>query len=442
MRFNFSRVVFGVLSSPWMVVDIISTFFKTMHLQPGLSLYSVDALRRRGLRSWLTIVGIVIGVIAIVLLVALGQGIESAVKNQLSFFGEDVVTIAPAGSAGGGFLGSRGGITENDWLELKKLAFVQYSSPVLQSLASVEYRGDRSQLFIMGFTTEYTKVYASAGFDIENGRMFKEGERGVAVLGYSIANELWGTAKNRKKMRVGDTFIVSNKTYTVIGIMKKSGGGLVSIADSGIYMPYEDARSALPVYSSNTQVSMINLKVKKGFSPTAIDSAIKQVLDLRHRIRNADERDYRVQSSEQVQSILGNITSLLTGFLLLIAGISLLVGSIGVANTMFMSVLERTREIGILKAVGADAPVIQQIFVFESGLIGAVGGVIGVAISYVLAKILEAIASFAGVGLPLEVTPALVIFAVSVSFFTGIIAGYFPARRAARMNAVESLRYE
>ncbi len=404
--------------------------------------YSIDGLRRRSLRSWLTIIGIVIGVMAIVLLVALGQGIDAAVKSQLSFFGDDVIMVAPSGSPGGGFIASKGGISENDWQELRKLSFVQYSSPILRGLAPVEYREGSAQLFVMGFTPEYTKVYASTGIDIESGRTLREGERGVAVLGYSIANEVWGTPKNRKKMRVGDTFLISNKTYTVIGIMKKSGGGITSIADAGIYLPYEDARDALPAFSANGKVSEIDIKVKKGFSMNAAENEIKRVLDIRHRIKIEDERDYRVQTSEQVQSIVGNITGLLTAFLGLIAAISLLVGSIGVANTMFMSVLERTREIGILKALGAGETVIRSIFLIESGLIGIVGGAIGVIISYVLAKLLEALASLAGVGLPLNITIELVTFAIAVSFFTGVLAGYFPARRAARMNAVDSLRYE
>ncbi|MFH1470383.1 MAG: ABC transporter permease, partial [Candidatus Micrarchaeota archaeon] len=362
---------------------------------PDVLSYSFDGLRRRSLRSWLTIIGIVIGVVAIVLLVALGQAIDFAVKQQLKFLGEDTVSVAPAGSSG--LFGSRGGITEKDWRELAKLAFVEHSSPVLQSLVPVEYRGENSQLFVMGFTTEYTKVYASAGLDIESGRIFRDDERGVAVLGYSVANDLWGTAKKRKEVRIGDTISLVNKTYTVIGVMKKSGGGLASVADAGIYVPYEDARTIIPIYASNDQVSQIGLKIRKGFTSKQVEEEIKRVLDNLHKIKNPDERDYRVQTTEQVQSILGNITGMLTAFLGLIAAISLLVGSIGVANTMFMSVLERTREIGILKAVGADESTIRKIFIIESGLIGAVGGAIGVAISYVLAKIIEFIASFAGV---------------------------------------------
>ncbi|MFH0817844.1 MAG: ABC transporter permease [Candidatus Micrarchaeota archaeon] len=413
-------------------------------MQYDLMKYAVDGLMRRGLRSWLTVIGIVIGVVAIVLLIALGQGIDVAVKQQLAFFGSDAITLAPSTGGqggGGGFLGNKGKLTEKDWLTVKKISGVEYASPVLQGLSIVEFKGDESQLFLMGFTEDFAKIYKSST-ELDKGRGIKNGDKGVVVLGDTIANELWGTAKQRKKVQLGDRLIIQNKSYEVIGILKKSGGGLASVTDFGVYLSYEDARDTIAQYTGNDQLSQLDVKVKEGYSTKAVADEITRVLDNIHKIRTPDERDYRVTTSEQIQSIVGNVTGLLTAFLALIAAISLLVGSIGVANTMFMSVLERTREIGILKAVGADESVIRQIFILESGLIGMVGGVIGVIISYALAKLLEFIASLAGVGLPLDITPGLVIFAIGVSFVTGVLAGYFPARRAAHMNAVDSLRYE
>ncbi len=401
--------------------------------------YSLDGLRRRSLRSWLTIIGIVIGVMAIVLLVALGQGIEVAVKSQLSFFGDDTMTIAP-GSLSGSLFATSGSLTDKDWKAVQRVSGVETAVPSLQEQALMEFEGEQAAAFAMGTTPDILKAFKM--LEIEQGRAFNEGETGVAVVGNRFANEFWGTSKNRKKIRLGSKLIVANRTYVVIGILKKQGGGAASSIDLGLYVPYSEARDTFENFKNNNEITEMYVKARSAAEVDDTEVRIKQALDNLHRVKDESERDYMVITSKQIMSYVGNITSILTGFLLLVAAISLTVGSVNVANAMFMSVLERTREIGILKAIGADESVVHRIFVIESGLIGTVGGILGVVASTVIAKILEVVASFAGVPLPLNITLDLVLLSIAVSFIVGMIAGYVPARMAAKQGTVEALRYE
>jgi putative ABC transport system permease protein len=398
--------------------------------------YSFDGLRRRKLRSWLTIVGIIIGVAAIVLLVSFGQALDFFVRDQLSFFGENTITISPIG---GGFI-SKGTLTEKDFDAVKKLAGVEYASPIIQGAVPAQFKGDASQVYVLGFTTDFMKIYEST--EIANGREFTDSESGAAVIGYTIANDFWGDAKKREVMQLGSKLILNNKSFTTIGILKKNGGLLSSIADIAVYVPYDQAREIIPLYKNNNQVTRIDIKVREGSNPNDVANEIKRVMDSRHRIKSPDERDYRVMTSEQIQRTVGSITFALSMFLLAISAISLLVGMIGVANTMFASVLERTREIGILKALGATDRSILSIFIFESALIGAVGGIIGVALSVMLVLTLSVILTLLGFSLPLGVSPFLALSGVGIAIFTGVASGYLPARRAAKMQAVDALRYE
>lgn len=398
--------------------------------------YSFDGLRRRKLRSWLTIIGIIIGVAAIVLLVSLGQALDFFVRDQLSFFGEKTITISPVG---GGFA-SKGTLTEKDYDAVKKIAGVEYSSPIIQGAVPAQFKEDNSQVYVLGFTTDFMKIYESN--EIANGRQFTDSENGAVVVGYTIANDFWGDPKKREIMQLGSKLILNNKSFTTIGTLKKNGGLLSSIADIGVYLPYDQAREVIPLYKNNDQVTRIDIKVKDGFNPKDVADEITRIMDSRHRVKSPDERDYRVTTSEQIQRTVGAITGALTYFLLAISAISLFVGMIGVANTMFASVLERTREIGILKALGATDRTILSIFIFESALIGAVGGVIGVAFSVMLVLILSVVLTLLGFSLPLGVSPYLALFGIGIAIFTGVASGYLPARRAAKMQAVEALRYE
>ncbi len=403
--------------------------------------YALDGLKRRKLRSWLTTIGIIIAVMAIVLLVSLGQGIEVAIKDQLSFFGDDIISVAPGTSTDifSAFVPS-GSLTEKDVKALQNLGNVQKVTYSIEEQGTVEFKSESAILYVIGMNQELFEIFDT--YEIEKGRNIKNGERGVAIVGYKFANDFWGTSKKREYVRLGTRIVIENRSFTVVGILKSQEGGLMSTADGVVFIPNDDARDILSVAIGNDEIQELHVQLKEGADPRIAEKEIKETLDKLHRIKNEDERDYQVITSEQIMQYVGAITGVLTLFLLGAAGISLLVGSVGVANTMFMSVLERTREIGVLKSIGATDAAIRNIFLIESGLIGMVGGVIGVILSYILEFILSIIAAYAGFPLPLEITLDLVAGSILFAFFVGILSGYFPARRAARLQAVDALRYE
>lgn len=404
--------------------------------------YAFDGLKRRKLRSLLTIIGIVIGVMAVVLLVSIGQGVDKFIKDQLSFFGDDIMEVAPGSASGGGFsfLTMSGSLTERDWKAIQKVPGVEIATPVIGEQLTAQYKEESAQVIVAGLKPDYLKVFTA--FEVGQGRVNHEGEKGVAVVGYKFANDFWGTPKKREKIRLGDRIVVQNRSFTVIGILKPAGGGILAAADSGVYLTYEDGRDIFPTAIGNTEVQEVDIRLAPGADPKAVEAGIKKVLDNEHRIKAPEDRDYMVITSEQIMETVGAITNGLTIFLLGIALISFAVGSIGVANTMFMSVLERTREIGVLKAIGASDETIRNIFLVESGLIGAVGGAIGVLISYFIVEFARLIAAYLGSNLPIGVTLQVGILAIIGAFLIGMAAGYFPARSAASKQAVESLRYE
>jgi putative ABC transport system permease protein len=404
--------------------------------------YAFEGLRRRKLRTLLTIIGIVIGVMAVVLLVTLGQGIDKAIKDQLSFFGDDIMQVAPGSPSSGGFsfLAASGSLTERDWKAVEKIPGIAIATPALGEQLTVGYKDETAQLMVSGLRSDFLKVFTA--FEIGQGRANREGERGVAVVGNKFANDFWGTAKKRELVRLGDRIIVENHSFTIIGILKPASGGILAMADSGVYLTYEDGRDIFPSAIGNTEIVELDVKLAPGANSKEVEEQIKIVLDNEHRIKAPEDRDYNVVTSEQIQSTVGAITGGLTIFLLGIAAISFVVGAIGVANTMFMSVLERTREIGILKAIGANDATIRNIFLMESGMIGAMGGAVGVFLSYIIIEITKIIAAYLGIDLPIGVTLQIGILAILGAFLIGMIAGYFPSRSAAKKQAIESLRYE
>jgi len=209
----------------------------------------------------------------------------------------------------------------------------------------------------------------------------------------------------------------------------------MAAAENIVYIPKEDGRKIMPRFSDNKDLTELHVKVKEGYNANDVAVDITDLLLRMHKV-SEDRKDFTVMTADYVAEQINAIMGALTLFLAGVAAISLAVGSIGVANTMFMAVLERTREIGVMKALGADNLTIMKIFIIESALIGLVGGAIGIAISVSLSFIL------AYFGMPSKVTLELVLFAGIFSLLVGIFSGYFPARRAAQLEAVEALRYE
>ena len=228
---------------------------------------------------------------------------------------------------------------------------------------------------------------------------------------------------------------IEGKSFQVIGIIKRIGTGFLGALDSAVFMPAESARETMKHFQGNDKITRIYVRAAPGENINRLAEEITASL-AEERGVPADEPDFTVRTPEKMSQQVGLITGALALFLGGVAAISLVVGGIGIANTLFMSVMERTREIGILKAVGASNWSILEIFLFEAGIIGMAGGFIGVGVGLLACLVLNAF------GVPSKVSFELVVFAVGFSFFVGLVSGYFPAARAARLKPAEALRYE
>jgi putative ABC transport system permease protein len=398
---------------------------------------SFDSLRHRKLRSWLTIIGIVVGIAAVVALISVAQGVRDSITDELSAFVADTMTVVPGYYKAleeiqfGGFdQGTIGELTENDVRMIKTVPGVLYANAIIYGDANIEYGGQIASTSAAGLEAEAWKMMEN--LELDSGRYLKKGDGYSAVLGYGIANNLFD-----KQIQLNRQIKINGKTFRVVGILEE--GGFFGTFDTMVFIPKDIAKIVL----DTDEIGEIGVKITKSADPLRVATQIENKLLLSHHVTE-DDQDFTVITSQGVEETVGSITAMMTLFFGGIAGISLLVGGIGIANTMFMSVMERIREIGILKALGATNSDVTNLFLIESGLIGLVGGAIGIFFGFIATLAITGIGytNPAGIGIRATLTPELTLFALGFSIFVGIASGIFPARKAAKLQPVEALRYE
>lgn len=400
--------------------------------------YVSNNMAQRKLRSWLTVLGVVIGIAAIVVLMSVAQGLDTSIRDQLNVLGNNYIFIMPGGTSGmsrGSSFGPpsptvlKGVLYNRDVEIIKRIAGVEAVSGMLsQSLASVEYRDETLKTSVSGIDAPAAEKFLTSGYS--EGRGLASGDLTGCVIGTTVANDLFS-----KKIRLGDTLNIMGKDFKVRGIIAKVGGQAGAQFDNAIYIDLQAMRNLLGSSYPKNQVVAILAITKKDADNSAIAAEIERALANSHKV-SLDKKDFTAITPEFIAQQISVVTGMLALFLGGIAAISLLVGGIGIANAMFTSVLERTREIGVLKALGASGNAVLEIFLIEAGVIGALGGVIGVA----LGMLISIAMTFAG--LPSIISLQLVLFAVGFSIFIGIFSGYFPAKNASKLLPVEALRYE
>jgi putative ABC transport system permease protein len=408
---------------------------------------SIKNLSQRSLRSWLTIIGIVIGTAAIISMLSIGEGMRSNILSQLSLFGQDVLMILPGTARTGGgdisslirvMLQARGirTLSNRDINAIKYVEGVKDVEGEIVGMTFVTFGNERRSVSIRGVDT--VKWKEMLNIEIEEGRNFQPNEKRAVILGYRIAKEGFS-----KKIGVGSQITIGDKYFKVVGILKESGTQ-IGLVDNVIFMNVEDAREILKIESD--KYSLINVKISDISRIDEIINEIDRKL-MNERKETPDKKSYTIISVKQIAQTVESIISTLNIFLGGIAGVSLIVGAIGIANTMFTSVLERTRQIGTLKALGAKNSEIMLMFLFESILIGFVGGLIGIFFGFIATGILNEISIrvFAQreiITSQAIITPNLIFIGISFAVIIGAISGIIPARRAAKLEPVEALRYE
>ncbi len=404
---------------------------------------AVDSLFHSKLRSILSIIGIIIGVASVIIIVSIGSGLQYYIEDKLSMMGNDIIMISPGYSKSGGMPSAAremmGGaispykpLTNKDIQAIKLIPNIKYIGGLIYDRADIKYLSEKTSVLVQGIEPKMMKVMFPIGID--KGRNLNLGDRNTAFLGYNVAYKLFD-----KKIQLNRQIYLNKIPFRVIGVMEEIGMGT---DDDQVYIPLEAARDLFPDIPEK-EFKYIMLKVK---DVNKIDETTNLIEKKLRAVRGVNEntQDFSLMSTQALQEMVSGILLALTLFLGAIAGISLLVGSVGIANTMFTSVLEKTKDIGIMKAVGAKNKDILLIFLLNSGLIGLVGGVIGMLIGVGVSQGLVPLilSKFTTLEMRPVVTLWLVLFVLGFSFLIGVISGIIPAYRASKKNPVEALRYE
>lgn len=400
------------------------------------AIFSLKNLRSRRLRSWLTMIGIFIGIAAVVSLIGLGEGLRLAITSQFGFLGPDVLGVQASGLAFAGPPGSAVSRPLSDDLtdKIKKLNGVEAAFNRYIESSTLEFN-DRQSIGIAGSVPEgenRKKFETMLNLAAEEGRLLKEGDAKKIVLGNDFKkDDIFG-----KKVKVGDRILVNGILFEVVGILEKKG----SFIFDRIVMVNE--KSMIDILGiDKKKVGVIAVKVKDQSKISQIKEDLEKLLRNERNVKRGEE-DFQVQSPQQTLEALNSTLFAVQLFVYIIAAISLAVGGIGIMNTMYTSVLERTKEIGVMKSIGAKNSAIFTIFFIESGFLGIIGGIIGLIIGMSLAYGISAAGRIAlGSDLIQANVPLwLVILALSISFLLGSLFGVLPAYQASKLNPVDSLR--
>lgn len=414
--------------------------------------YAFKNIGFKGLRSWLTIIGIVIGIASVVGLVTYSDSVNTQINNQLGSFGSQTITITAGSATRGmemrfmqGLPGQRMNtvstttetptLTDDDVNVLNRVTGLDAVSPSVSERLEIEYDDEISNAQVTFITPSEYKIVNAV--NLEEGEFIDDNSNQV-IIGYRVANEVFGNV-----ISVGDEIKINEVTYTVAGILSEGGfnsgdnGILISINEiSTLVTDWDDAYDSIAV---------------KAESIDAINSLTEIITDKLRDSRDveAGSEDFQVMSMNSIKNNVQDITSTMTLFLIGIAAISLLVGAISIANTMFTSVFEKTREIGIMKALGAEDNEVLSLFMTESAVISLIGGFGGIIIGLLVAQGLtsSSISSLMTRGpdsslIAITINPVIIALALLFSLGIGLISGYLPARKAANMNPIEAIWYE
>jgi len=392
------------------------------------------SLRSNKSRSFLTILGIVIGIGSVIAMISVGQGATKNIKDNIQSLGTNLLVISPGSTQGTvrGGMGSAETLTIDDAEAIAdNISNIAIVAPLVTSKQQLVYKKENTNASIYGIDGNYLII---KNIEIETGQIIGEANvklaSKVAILGSGVKESLFGDDTDilGKKIRLSD------QQFTIIGVAKEQGGSEMSSLDDLVYIPISTAQQYL---TGNNSVSSINVEVTEEELMDKVETEIETLLLSRHNIVNSEEADFSIMNQGDILDTMSSVSSTLTLLLASIAGISLVVGGIGIMNMMLTVVTERTREIGLRKSLGAKNKDISGQFLVEAIILTFLGGVTGILLGILVSTLIGKFGS-----ITTSITSWSIFLSFGVSVLIGIVFGYYPAKRASRLDPIEALRYE
>ncbi len=392
-------------------------------------------LKERKLRAWLTMLGIIIGILAVVALISLGQGLQKAIEEEFESLGSDKLIVKPGGTSGVPGSDAPAKLTEDDFEVLEQVNGVKLAAKMISRVAKVEVEDQVGYHYVTGVPVdEARKVIESVqNFEVAGGRDLRSGDSKKAVVGYHYVHGDFF----KETTEVGDKIFIEDKGFEIVGELDRIGN---DYDDSSVIVPFEDLKDIL---NTGEVLDYIFLQVNKGEDIGKVERDVEKELR-NYRDVDEGEEDFVVQTPQSLMESFNNILNAVQAVVVGLALISLIVGSVGIMNTMYTAVVQRTKEIGVMKAVGAKNSDILIIFLIEAGFLGLIGGGIGTGIGLGIAKAVE-VAAVRGFGIELVrayVSYRLIGGALLFSFLVGALSGVAPAYQASKQKPIDALRYE
>ena len=401
---------------------------------------ALRALRVNKLRSTLTMLGIIIGVAAVITMIAIGAGAQARVEEQIKGLGTNLIILFPGSVTAGGVrmgAGSRSSLTEDDAFAIQReIPAIQAAAPTLRGTGQVVAGNSNWSTQFYGVTPEY---FEARNWGVAAGKMFEAadltGSGKVALLGETVVRNLFGNTDP-----IGQVIRIRKVPFTVIGILEPKGQNLMGQdQDDVILMPISTARNRVlgGTQAKLRSVGSVSIKVRDGEDMKEAEDQIRSLLRQRHRLQSGQEDDFSMRNLSEVLAAREESSRVMTLLLAAVASVSLLVGGIGIMNIMLVSVTERTREIGLRMAVGARARDILSQFLVEAVTLALIGGLLGIMLGLAGSFAIAQLADWR-----VELRPDAVLLAVGFAAAIGVFFGFYPARKASRLLPIEALRYE
>ena len=391
-------------------------------------LLAFRSIRERKARSILTVLGIAVGIAAIVSLMSVGYGMEEAITGELTGMA-DMISVMPGEIRGAHSYIEKGSFTDRDVSDLQRIGGIKDISTMTYDAAEVEYRNKRAPIFVIGGDTKELEGFYVEPVGLKEGRWLRENDYKGCVIGDRVANDFFDEV-----IHVNDKLVINGEKFVVVGIFEKGDMLYSNDVDRNIFLTLRAAKEVL----QTDEIKYIIVRVYEIDEAEGIAEEIEERINDNHGL---DDFAMAMTMGSMIE-MMGDIFNIIRGVLAGIAAIALVVASIGIMNTMLMSVMERTHEIGVMKAIGAKSSDVLSLFLLESSMVSLVGGVAGCGLGWVVAKVLSFLASTAsGLEIAAIVKPEVLLGGIAVALIVGVLSGFYPARKASKMSPVEAVRY-